>query len=265
MYVRLAFAVAAHLEPEILIVDEVLAVGDAEFQKKCLGKMSHVASEGRTVLFVSHNMGAIANLCNFTILLNKGLVEVSGQTSDIINHYLNEGVKLSGEAIITATTPGIHTNDLLFSAIRIFDTNNHLNNQLPLGKDVTLEIEFEITKPITGANIVFHLWNNAGVCVLTSTDIDSSYSRIFQPRLSGKYIARCSIPQQFFRRGRYSLGISASIPGFKVLADLPDVIYFDMVDVGSVESKISQGRQGVIAPTLDWFITKKEDSINEVS
>ncbi|MHB9056552.1 MAG: ABC transporter ATP-binding protein [Paludibacteraceae bacterium] len=262
MYVRLAFAVAAHLEPEILIVDEVLAVGDAEFQKKCLGKMDDVAHQGRTVLFVSHNMGAIMNLCSFTILLNKGFVETSGQTNDVINHYLNEGVKPSGEEIITAMTPGTHTNEILFSAIRIFDINNHPNNQLPLGNDVILEMEFEIKDPIKGANIAFHLWNNAGVCVLSSTDIDFSYLNIIQTRLPGKYAARCSIPQEYFRPGRYSLGISASIPGFKVLADLPDVIYFDIVDTGSVVSKIGQGRQGIIAPVLEWLLVEKEAPIN---
>lgn len=265
MYVRLAFAVAAHLEPEILIVDEVLAVGDAEFQKKCLGKMSDVTQQGRTVLFVSHNMGAITNLCNSTILLNRGFVETSGRTVDVINHYLSEGVKSSGEEIITPLTMGTHTNDLLFSAIRILDEANHTNKLLPLGKNVNIEIEFEIKNPILGANIVFHLWNNAGVCVFTSTDVDFSYLRIFQTRLPGKYLAKCSIPEVFFRPGRYSIGVSASVPNVKVLADLPDVIYFDVVDTGSIDSKISQVRQGVIAPTLDWFITKIENPINENS
>jgi lipopolysaccharide transport system ATP-binding protein len=263
MYVRLAFAVAAHLEPEILVVDEVLAVGDAEFQKKCLGKMSDVAQQGRTVLFVSHNMGAIVNLCNSTILLNKGFVETSGQTVDVINHYLNEGVESSGEEIITPLTTGTHTNDLLFSAIRILDEANHTNKLISLGKDVNIEIEFEIKNLIRGANIVFHLWNNAGVCVFTSTDVDFSYLRIFQTRLPGKYLAKCSIPEVFFRPGRYSIGISSSIPNVKVLADIPDVIYFDIVDTGSIDSKISQVRQGVIAPTLDWLITEIETPINK--
>jgi len=94
MYVRLAFSVAAHLEPEILLVDEVLAVGDEEFQKKCLGKMKDVSTdEGRTVLFVSHNMGIIAQLCNKAILLNKGMLEISGETNTVVDQYINRGIE----------------------------------------------------------------------------------------------------------------------------------------------------------------------------
>jgi len=104
MYVRLAFAVAAHLEPEILIVDEVLAVGDAQFQKKCLGKMEDVSkNEGRTVLFVSHNMSAITNLCNRGILLNNGLVELKGDISKVVNQYSTKGVDLEKNILINNT------------------------------------------------------------------------------------------------------------------------------------------------------------------
>ena len=99
MYVRLAFAVAAHLEPEILVVDEVLAVGDAEFQKKCLGKMGDVAQEGRTVLFVSHNMGAVKNLCPRSMLLDKGSILMMNETDLVIDHNLDSRASLSNAVI----------------------------------------------------------------------------------------------------------------------------------------------------------------------
>jgi lipopolysaccharide transport system ATP-binding protein len=251
MYVRLAFAVAAHLEPEILLVDEVLAVGDAEFQKKCLGKMGDVAREGRTVLFVSHNMAAILNLCESIVLLEDGCISMSGEPSKVVSHYLMVGAGSDGEVAIAPDAGGI-TDDFRFRSVRILDPSSSLMGQIPLIGGGDVEIEYEVIHHLQGANVAFHLWSAEGICVLSSTDADHESSIRSGMRVPGQYTARCHIPQSYLRPGRYFLGVSASIPRVRVLADLPRVLAFDVVDTGSVESRTLQGRQGVIAPVLEW-------------
>lgn len=143
MYVRLAFAVAAHLEPEILIVDEVLAVGDAEFQKKCLGKMKDVSGEGRTVLFVSHNMAAIQNLCNKGILLNKGTVEMADNTANVMNKYLSYSNKINATPI-NLRTDRQGNGDLRFMSISFIDTNTLKEvSEIQCGANIKLRLYFE--------------------------------------------------------------------------------------------------------------------------
>ena len=256
MYVRLAFAVAAHLEPEILVVDEVLSVGDMQFQKKSLGKMGEVSRQGRTILFVSHNMGAVMNLCNHGLLLTNGKVTKYGTISEVVDCYLDQSVHLSGEQVIDANVPGASSENFLFSQVQILDSKNQFSNQIPLGEDIYIQIEFIIKNPIRGANVAFHLWNHSGICVLTSTDVDNDPDRILITREPGKYVAKCKIPALFFRSGIYTVSISASIPNTTVLADLSNAINFSVIDLSSVESKIAQGRQGVIAPIITWN-TKK--------
>jgi len=148
MYVRLAFAVAAHLEPEILIVDEVLAVGDAEFQRKCLGKMKDVSGEGRTVLFVSHNMAAIQNLCNKALLLSGGKVEMTGDTNKVISGYLSTGNS-------TNTIPVNHRTDrqgdgrLKFTGVSFVDAKNEKPvSEIQCGTDIKIRLHYEKNTPV---------------------------------------------------------------------------------------------------------------------
>lgn len=142
MYVRLAFSVAAHLEPEILVVDEVLAVGDEEFQKKCLGKMKNVSSnEGRTVLFVSHNMGIIAQLCNKAMLLNKGVLEVSGDTDTVVQQYINNPINISNTIYeIEEKERFIRPN--YFTRIYTSKTNGELSSDFSFDENIVLNFEF---------------------------------------------------------------------------------------------------------------------------
>ena len=256
MYMRLAFAVAAHLEPEILVVDEVLAVGDVDFQKKSLGKMEDITKKGRAVLFVSHNIGAIMNLCKRGLLLDSGKLLKEGMIEDVVESYLDQGVNLFGEQLIDEKTPGASSSKFAFSAIRVLNSKGQSSNQLALGEDVHFQIEFVIKNPIRGANVAFHLWNHSGICVMTSTDVDDAPQKISTLREAGTYIATCVIPAIFFKGGIYSFGVSASIPNIEVLANLPTVINFNVVDLGSVEAKLPQNRQGIINPVIAWDITK---------
>ena len=144
MYVRLAFSVAAHLEPEILVVDEVLAVGDEEFQKKCLGKMKDVSSEdGRTVLFVSHNMGVIAQLCNKAMLLNKGRLEVAGKTDDVIHHYINNPTHLPNSMYKAEEKTGLIKPNY-FTRIYTSKANGELSSDFLFDESIVLNFEFII-------------------------------------------------------------------------------------------------------------------------
>jgi lipopolysaccharide transport system ATP-binding protein len=151
MYVRLAFAVAAHLEPEILLVDEVLAVGDAAFQKKCLGKMGSVASEGRTVLFVSHNMATIHSLCPRSLLLGQGNKIFDGVTEEAIQLYLSTSTT-QGEAFIPSETPRMGSGVARFDAVRIFNEEGQITNSIFMGSNFSVEIDFHCLKPVENIN-----------------------------------------------------------------------------------------------------------------
>jgi lipopolysaccharide transport system ATP-binding protein len=157
MYVRLAFAVAAHLEPEILIVDEVLAVGDAQFQKKCLGKMEDVSkNEGRTVLFVSHNMAAISSLTNKCILLNKGKVQKEGPTQNVIEHYLKDSNEFQAEGVIDLSSFPRPTNKVnlkqskvIFSKAYCLDTKGQFRTQFLEEEPIEIKYEIEVRQPVS--------------------------------------------------------------------------------------------------------------------
>jgi len=250
MYVRLAFAVAAHLEPEILVVDEVLAVGDAAFQKKSLEKMENVAKQGRTVLFVSHNMAAVLNLCQRAIFLRDGCISREGTARDVVNEYLQGDISLKGEAIV-------HINDrnsqeFYFVSARVKEPGKSYADQISLKNGVDIELEYKVLQPIRGANVVVHLWNQEGICVLTSTDVDQDFQSIMNVRHPGTYLSSCHIPNNYFRSGRYYIGISSSIPSVRTFANHSTLLSFEISDSDNIDSRIGQGRKGVISPILNW-------------
>jgi len=251
MYVRLAFSVAAHLEPEILLVDEVLAVGDAAFQKKCLGKMSNVASEGRTVLFVSHNMAAVLSLCGSGILLEAGEIRGAGSIQHVVDAYLSEAIKLEGEVIFPEDRPRPHT-ELKFVAVRILDSDGHPKAYVDLLKGFILEIEYEVLQPVRSAEIAFELWNSMGTCVLCSSDLDTNPEDSINTKTPGRYRASCLIEPAYLRPGRYWIDLASNIPNIQVLDQVHSAIALEVVDSGSAESKLSRGRRGIIAPILKW-------------
>jgi lipopolysaccharide transport system ATP-binding protein len=253
MYMRLAFAVAAHLEPEILLVDEVLAVGDAAFQKKCLGKMGDLAKQRRTVLFVSHNMGAISVLCSKGVLLRKGEVERQGSVDNVVTHYLSEGAKVRGKAILPSERQRL-SDDFMFCSIQVRKPQGNVTAQADLLQGCDLDIDYEVIKPIRNVILGFRLWTSNGLCVLTSTDADNEPSRFTTERRPGRYRSSCHLASQFLRPGRYVLDIAASVPNVRMLDEIPGVLTFEVVDTGSLDAKLSLGRQGVIAPVLEWTV-----------
>ena len=203
MYVRLAFAVAAHLEPEILIVDEVLAVGDAQFQKKCLGKMQDVSkNEGRTVLFVSHNMQAIQDLCNKGILLNKGELIAEGPINRIIETYVNNNSLNSA----VYTFKPVDTLKACVSSLKISDLDDNLNSEIPFGKPWKIDIDFEVYEPVK--ELVLGL----GMLTIFGTPVRTVWQKPLDlPK--GKYRATFIEDSILFASGMYKLLIGLTERG----------------------------------------------------
>lgn len=179
MYVRLAFAVAAHLEPEILIVDEVLAVGDAEFQKKCLGKMKQVSGEGRTVLFVSHNMNAVRNLCSRGLLLKHGLVQMEGGIHDIVEEYLRYDLSEFGVSDKTIVPekwerPWGGGNETRFTKVEILDDANLVPEELLFLQKMRIRLTFETSVRITGCRFQIRISNVEGQQITRSISFNDT-------------------------------------------------------------------------------------------
>lgn len=217
MYVRLAFAVAAHLEPEILIVDEVLAVGDAQFQKKCLGKMEDVGKEGRTVIFVSHQMAAIENLCSTSIVLKKGQVHYTGDARAGIQEYLNDSQKSLEEGSVRDIKRS-GNGDILITNFSIEDSSGKTTSSVLCGQDITLVFDYEIpsSKPLKNVNIGFSIHNNVGdmLSVLYSEYCGMVFSDL---PVEGKL--RCTIRDFPYTVGRYMIGARVLVNGIE--ADWP--------------------------------------------
>jgi len=220
MYVRLAFAVAAHLNPEILIIDEVLAVGDAEFQKKCLGKMKEVSEGGRTVLFVSHNMQAVSTLTNHCIVLSHGRSVFQGGTQEAISHYLREGgsSEEAYEALPSPTEPRV-----TYARVRTSESNNTQR----IGKP--MEIDFHITSPVAvnGAAFSLRVFNEMHQPILHLLTLDSEIPMCRQP---GVYRLTCSIPKLHMYTGHYFLNIYlAEKEGGKLFQMVENICPFEVV------------------------------------
>jgi len=256
MYLRLAFAVAAHLEPEILVVDEVLAVGDAEFQQKCLGKMSDVAKEGRTVLFVSHNMSAILRLTQETLVLDKGQIVLRAPTPEAVDFYMTSNMARSGEHIWDETAAG---QDSPFQpcALRVLDHQGRIADRVASTEGCTVEFEYELYKPLTGLRVGLYVNSSRGESVFTSFDTDdpARYEQ-FTERAAGRYISRCTIPADLMNGGTFVLGVNAS--SFQIQSYFTDehVMTFTVDATGAPGSQWAETRRGPVRPALAWEIVE---------
>lgn len=257
MYLRLAFAVAAHLEPEILVVDEVLAVGDAEFQRKCLGKMNDVAQQGRTVLFVSHNMSAILRLTQEAIVLKKGRLIKRAPTAEAVDFYLSSGQAESGQRVWDADDVPAASEPFRPVAIRIKDRSGKVVDTIRSTEPLTVEWEYQVNAPITGLRVGMYLSTMRGEYVFTAFDTDDAQQyEQFGSRQPGSYISRCEIPADFFNEGRYSLGVNASSFGVKRYFMDENALSFNVDISGAPGMQWAEVRQGPVRPRLNWMIEK---------
>jgi lipopolysaccharide transport system ATP-binding protein len=259
MYLRLAFAVAAHLEPEILVVDEVLAVGDAEFQKKCLGKMGDVAQQGRTVLFVSHNMSAILRLTQEAIVLNKGKLVMRAPTQEAVDFYLSSGQAQAGERTWDANE--VPASAAPFTPIRLTvnDGRGKVVDTIRSTEPVTLEFEYRLDAEVKGLRVGIYVSTMRGEYVLTSFDTDDA--KLFEQhgtRNTGHYVSRAILPPDIFNEGRYSVGVNASSFGVRRYFMDENALAFNVDISGAPGTQWPEPRVGPIRPRLEWMIEKIE-------
>jgi lipopolysaccharide transport system ATP-binding protein len=255
MYVRLAFAVAAHLDPEVLVIDEVLAVGDADFQKKSLGKMHSVAArDNRTVLFVSHNLQAVQSLCDRAILLDSGTVEMRGPSRAVVAHYLRHAQSSEGERVWPENAaPGNDAVSLL--AVRILSESGEPSGSVETDKDFFVEFEFIARKLDRSLCVGFDLANSDGVTVLRSYQTDSREENWASVRI-GRNRWRCKIPRGLLNGGNYLVNPRISIHNLAWIVHEDAILEFRLDlrhGVSPLWSSISEkNRPGLIAPVFDW-------------
>jgi len=259
MYLRLAFAVAAHLEPEILVVDEVLAVGDAEFQRKCLGKMSDVAQEGRTVLFVSHNMSAILRLTQETIVLDSGKIILRAATPDAVDHYLNMGLTKQGARSWTEEEFPAEKTPFHPIALSIRNLKGQVVDTVNAAEGFAIELKYDLTDTINGLRVGFYMMTTRGEYVFTTFDTDDPemYER-HSLRSPGRYISRCMIPPNLMNEGRFVVGVNASTYRIRRFFQDDKALTFTVDGTGAPGTQWPEKRLGPVRPQLDWKIGKIE-------
>ncbi len=253
MYVRLGFSVLAHMDPDILIVDEVLAVGDVRFQKKCMGKMEDVGQHGRTVILVSHDMPAITRMCSRAILLNKGEVVQAGPAHDVVNHYLHAGhIQPAVEWPDPTQAPA---NDVVrLGAVRVRTEAGIVTDRFDIRKPIDLEVEFDVVKAGHIFVPVFNLYNEEDVLVFIAHDRDPAWQRT--PRPTGRYTSTARIPGNLLAEGMVSVSsLMMTEDPFRLHVHAPRAIGFRVDDSGTGDSARGDfhGRwPGVVRPILEW-------------
>ncbi len=256
MYVRLAFAVAAHLQSEILLVDEVLAVGDAEFQKKCLGKMGDVAAqEGRTVLFVSHQIGMIKTLCKNTLILENGIVGSFGLTQIVADSYLNSAKSFSKERTLS-TFEFNRKAKAQISSVTLLKEDTTRN--IDINNKLTVYIKYLINTKLIGAAIILKVKRN-GEIIFISFDTDLE-SKLLTERGRGNYETYVDLPSPL-KPGRYTLDIVIGVLNSNSLDEHENCIEF-VIDEDSVDINLksySSRRPGIVAYNTLWKTIKKND------
>jgi lipopolysaccharide transport system ATP-binding protein len=254
MYVRLAFSVAAHLEPEILIVDEVLAVGDVAFQRKCLNKMEDVRQHGRTILFVSHNMQAVTRLCERALLIAKGVVQDDGPAVQIAGKYLLSSLRRSATRTWpdSKTAPGDEVVRL--RSVRARDESGGTVDSLDIRRPVGLEMVYDVLEEGHVLIETYHVYNEAGTCVFVTHDLEPEWRGRIRPR--GRFTSVAWVPGNFFSEGALlvSPGVSTHHP-FKIHAYQQDAIAFHVTDTAAGDSARGDwdgNIPGVVRPLLKW-------------
>ncbi len=257
MYMRLAFAVAAHLEPEILLVDEVLAVGDIPFQKKCLGKMEDVSKKGRTVLFISHNMAAVQNLCTRAIVLKEGRCVFDSSAPEAIEYYLrsegkdawvNETRGKDGGPLVTDEVMEI---DALWVRQDDRDTGSFLTS-----RPVTVGIRYRIHKRTPGLRIGFDLYASDNSLVFRSFTDDMHDEGPPQVHDTGQYVAEARIPENFLNEQAYRVELTAGIHLGRWITKGEHSLRFHMLSVDGVNKAYADKRPGLVLPNLPWNISR---------
>jgi len=259
MYVRLAFAVAAHLEPEILIIDEVLAVGDTAFQKKCLGKMESVARHGRTVFFVSHNLGVVSKLCSRCVLLGEGQKIADGETSRTITRYLACSFQADGERWWNGDGP--RSRNVELTSVRVV-AGGVARGDINIDEPVEIQITFRTLQPSVEIWPSIHLLDATGGDVLASVNMPSASMAIdpfaCKPLPKAVFKSVCTIPANFLNEGNYGINVVFVGRGNLVEIFEREAIRFRAHDGGGMRGEWTGGWIGVVRPRLAWSTKQLE-------
>lgn len=256
MYVRLAFAVAAHLEPEILIIDEVLAVGDVQFQKKCLGKMGEVARQGRTILFVSHNMGAVVQLCSRGVVLSQGRVTYSGPSQDAIEYYIKQDSTFKN----IFTTPIRKDRDVQIREVETISCNALKDDPLSQSQSFGCIITYDVKRWPMNSYVALNIYDNMNNCLLWSCDIQSHEEMIVR-RDPGTYQATVVVPDRVLLPGSYSILVAIYSPSEGVHDVIEERVSFEVTDRGSLLSRLGIQRSPALTSIpLSWSTEKVREA-----
>jgi len=262
MHVRLAFAVAAHLEPDILIVDEVLAVGDVEFQQKCIDKMDQKSNkEGKTILFVSHNMTAIRQLCPRSVLLEAGSIHSVGPTDEIISNYLSLNRAKSGSIVNFEQQD---TDEIQLVKASVKPLENKDRTIIRTEDAVSVEIHYKVKQPISNLRVILRLINQSGIEVFDSSDY------LFWPagkaRGIGEYNSVCSIPGNLLNKGTYFIELTFDVPSNRLLLKPNEMLTFVIAEQSYDQTGVTYDQvgavvapAGVIHPKLEWDVEMTEE------
>ena len=255
MTVRLGFAVAAHLEPEILLIDEVLAVGDYEFQKKCLGKMKDVSEGGKTVLLVSHNIPSITNLCSRAILLVQGKVDADGPARDVVDRYIAAARSTGGECVWSdaCTAPG--NENVRLHAVRVV-SDGEVTADVDIQKDIVIEIDYWNFEAGARLDVGIHLKDRMNTYVLASANRPSASIGIDpwsgRSHPVGLFRTRCRIPDNFLNEGQYSVDVAVNNHTLVWQAGQENAVSFVVHDSGAMRKEYQGRWVGVVRPRLAW-------------
>ncbi len=254
MFTRLAFSVAAHLEPEILMVDEVLAVGDLAFQRKCLSKMRDVNKQGRTILFVSHNMQAVTRLCSRAIWIKNGEIERDGIAQDVVGEYLSSQLETSSKHVWNSLEDAPGNEFVRLRRVSVKDKHGENSSVFDIRKPVVIEVAYEVLTDRKALMPGFEIYNEEGICAFVSNDLDSEWRG--KTRRKGTYTSSAEIPGNFLAEGNFFVAVSAAtFEPYDVHFNEKDAAAFlvtDSNDGDSARGDYAGSMQGVVRPILDW-------------
>jgi lipopolysaccharide transport system ATP-binding protein len=259
MYVRLAFGVASYLEPEILVVDEVLAVGDAEFQKKSLGRMDSVARAGRTILFVSHNLGAINSLCTKCVWIDKGQVKHIGAPNETVARYLDAGAAdRSGSVTLQE-----RDQDAYFTQISFISSDGYPNQSPPVSEPFTIRFDYKLTRTVGEFEVAFILYDRNGSKIFYSgtSKRDALTGNALEP---GRYAAEVMIPAKFLAPGSYTISAVIHQPNVRFLDRQEAIMSFSIIEAGSGDHKYLNQNMGAVLVDFEWKVSRARSDADEM-
>jgi len=251
MYLRLAFAVAAHLRTEILFIDEVLAVGDIEFQRRCLGRVESIAREGRTVMLVSHNLGAVTQLCRRALWLNEGRLELDGNSNEVVAGYFSQSYTARHSWERPQENGDELEQELILRSVRIRQ-QSEATAVVSFDQEFTAEIEYELKKPVADVSIVLRIVSESGTIIFTSSDRDTHDELRGSIRADGRYSSVCKIPGKLLKSGTFFLTVGLRRQGTWIESH-ENLLMFEVSAIGN---PLHPQRLGVITPVLDWDVRK---------